>query len=253
MSAATAQQRSECWRHRGVVLLAVNSGATDAIGFIGLGGAFTSVMTGNLVLAGVGAATRDSQLALLTSTAIVAYCLGCSIGALIAGFPREHDPVWPRAITWALGAQLVATLAWATGWWVTSADPDATTALALLLVNALGLGIQSSAVQRFGVSGLSTTYLTGTLTTVVVSLTHRRPVTTVRRSAELLLSLVAGAAVGATVIELAPMAAPAVQLTCLAVVLLIALVRQRAPGRPTPTPTRTEDTDLSVARHTPSR
>jgi len=40
------------FRDVGVFLLATMSGATDAIGFIALGGAFTSVMTGNMVLFG---------------------------------------------------------------------------------------------------------------------------------------------------------------------------------------------------------
>lgn len=35
-----------------VVLLAVNSAYLDAVGFLALGAAFTSVMTGNMVLLG---------------------------------------------------------------------------------------------------------------------------------------------------------------------------------------------------------
>jgi uncharacterized membrane protein YoaK (UPF0700 family) len=38
----------------------------------------------------------------------------------------------------------------------------------LLALTALALGIQSAAIQRFGVLGLSTTYLTGTLTTLAI-------------------------------------------------------------------------------------
>src|SRR6185369_17222366 len=46
-------------RHALILALAVNAGATDAIGFLALGGAFTSVMTGNLVLFGISAAEGD--------------------------------------------------------------------------------------------------------------------------------------------------------------------------------------------------
>ena len=38
-----------------LVLLSLNSGATDAVGFVALGGAFTSVMTGNMILLGISA------------------------------------------------------------------------------------------------------------------------------------------------------------------------------------------------------
>jgi nickel-dependent lactate racemase len=55
-----------------VVALAVVSGATDAIGLLALGGAFTSVMTGNMVIFGVSASSGDG--------ARVASSLGASRG-----------------------------------------------------------------------------------------------------------------------------------------------------------------------------
>jgi predicted benzoate:H+ symporter BenE len=48
----SGQTGSRRWRDAAAVALAVTSGATDAISFIVFGGAFTSVMTGNLVLLG---------------------------------------------------------------------------------------------------------------------------------------------------------------------------------------------------------
>src|ERR1700712_2825363 len=77
-----------------VVLLAVVSGSIDAIGFVGLGGAFTSVMTGNLVLTGVSLAHADWQLLLRVAAAILSYVLGCGIGARVA---RDLRPVHGEA------------------------------------------------------------------------------------------------------------------------------------------------------------
>src|SRR4051795_462481 len=70
-----------------VVTLAVVSGATDAIGLLALGGAFTSVMTGNLVLLGVSASSTDGVLAVAAGGAILAFCTGAALGARLAGSP----------------------------------------------------------------------------------------------------------------------------------------------------------------------
>jgi uncharacterized membrane protein YoaK (UPF0700 family) len=216
MSAGAALMRR---RHVLVVLLAVNSGATDALGFLALGGAFTSVMTGNMVLSGTGLATGDWKLVLLAASAILCFCVGCAAGARVAGTPQEGDGAWPRPICWALTVQLVITAAFAAGWWFVDAEPSDLTALCFLVMNAVGLGIQSSAVQRFGQSGLSTTYLTGTLTTLVVRLTTGRAHPGLRRSADILAGLIGGAALAAALMSWAPMTAPTVQLVCLAAVL----------------------------------
>jgi uncharacterized membrane protein YoaK (UPF0700 family) len=216
-------------RHRLVLLLAVNSGVTDALGVLALGGAFTSVMTGNMVLAGAGAATADWALALLAGAAIVCFSLGCAVGARLAGTPREGDPVWPRPICWALLVQLLVTLAFAVGWWTTDAAPGESNRLVFLVINAFGLGIQSSAVQRLGQSGLSTTYLTGTLTTMMVRLATGHRLGAVSASLQILLALVLGAALGAALTVQAPLVAPVPQLLCLCVASAGGLVAFRRP------------------------
>ena len=72
-----------------MLVLAVNSGATDAIGFVGLGGVFTSVMTGNMVLLGVSISQWDGTLALHTLLVIACFALGCGIGARIAHLAED--------------------------------------------------------------------------------------------------------------------------------------------------------------------
>ncbi|WP_196255685.1 DUF1275 family protein [Micromonospora sp. WMMD558] len=217
-----SSDRQRRWRERMAVVLAVNSGATDAIGFLVLGGAFTSVMTGNLVLLGVAAAGPDAALAMNTGAAIASFILGCSLGTRIAGTPRPDDPVWPPAVTRALAVEAVVLTAYAVGWWVTGAQPSGQLQLALLALNALALGVQSSTVQRFGVPGLSTTYLTGTLTTVIARLTSGHRLRDVAQSVLTLLGLIAGAALGGLLAVRAPMWAPLVQLASLGIVLAAA-------------------------------
>lgn len=208
-------------RARLVVVLAVTSGATDAIGFLALGSAFTSVMTGNMVLLGVGAASRDGALLLSCAIAILSFVVGAAIGARVAGSAVPGDTVWPTAVSVALWIELALFAGFAALWWGLGSEPDPVWLLIMLGLNAGALGLQSSAIQRFGVSGLSTTYLTGTLTTIVIRLTSGHGLRNVGHSLTILLGLVLGAAIGALLVERASAAVPAVQLLTVLGVLVV--------------------------------
>ena len=214
-----------------VVVLAVTSGATDALGFVALGGAFTSVMTGNMVLLGVGIAHGDLVLLGLTVTALTGFVVGAAAGARIAGSPQPGDSWWPRPITYALLVETALFAVFAAGWWGFGSKPPEDAVLVLLGLNAVALGLQSSAMRRFGVAGLSSTYLTGTLTTVVVQLTSGRRPGDVRQSLWILAGLVSGAVVGALLARHLPVAVPLAPLgPLLAVLTTVAVtVRQRRP------------------------
>lgn len=213
-----------------VVALAVVTGATDAIAFVSLGGVFTSVMTGNMVLLGMGLGRGEAALLEHTGVALAAFITGTVVGARIAQAPRSGDPVWPRRITAALTVEFALFLAAAACWWAAGSHPRGSMQSALLAADALALGVQSSAVLRLNVSGLSTTYLTGTLTTLIQSLTTRGRTATSARSLSLLLALIGGAALGAVLAVQCAVAAPLVALVILPAVALIASFGMRAPA-----------------------
>ena len=207
-------------RDLAVVLLAMVSGATDALGFLALGSAFTSVMTGNMVLVGIAVGAGDRSAIGIVGTAIVAYVVGAGVGARLAGTPAPHDGIWPPAITRAVAAELALVAVFAVAWWSLGSDPPRGWFAPLLALNAAALGIQSSAIMRFGVSGLSTTYLTGTLTTLVVRAATGHRLGTLWQPARILAALIGGAAISAALVEHARPAAPVFQLVLLASVVL---------------------------------
>lgn len=208
-------------RHRLVVGLTFVTGIADALGVLALGGAFSSVMTGNMVLLGLSAGTLDAQLAISSSSAIGAYIVGVLVGSRVAGVPDPSDPVWPRQVTWALSVELVAILGLLIFWEALLEDGfDDSTQLLMLMVLAAALGIQGSAVQRFGVPGLSSTYLTGTLTGLIAGVATRRPWPSLLPSAKLLVALIVGSCVGAAVIVHIPRLAPIVLVVPLAAVMI---------------------------------
>ena len=66
--------------------LGVTTGATDATGFERLGHVFAGVVTGNLVLFGIGGVRRDGSLVLSAGCAVVGFLLG----VLVAATGRRH-------------------------------------------------------------------------------------------------------------------------------------------------------------------
>ena len=217
--APSSRSRAVVARNLLVACLALNSGATDAIGFVALGGAFTSVMTGNLVLFGLSAPQGEGALAARVGAAIVLYVAGCAVGASIAGAPDEADGLWPAGVSRGLAAEAVIVVINASLWWLNDGHPTGDIQLVMLALNALALGIQSSSVQRFGTPGLSTTYLTGTLTVLVAHFAHRRPARKMALNGLILVSFVVGALVGGVLIAHAPAYAPCIQILSLGVVL----------------------------------
>ena len=202
-----------------VVVLALVSGYTDGVGFLALGGAFTSVMTGNMVLLGLAAGQGQLEGVSRPLGAIVAFIAGCALGTYVAGVTTDGDPVWPAPVNRALALETAILAAASVGWFATGGSPGTVVQFVLLLSAAVALGVQSTTVQRFGVSGLSTTYLTGTLTTAVMHVVSQRTARGSGRHWKIIGGLVAGAAAAAGTHELAPLVLPVPQLLGLAVVL----------------------------------
>jgi len=180
-------------------------------------------MTGNLVLLGISFGQANVGLGREVAVAVVAYIAGCYVGARITGPIVPGDRIWPATVTRGLLVEASLFVLYAAGWWVVGGHPRGWAVDGLLFVSALALGIQSATVRRFGLPGLSTTYLTGTLTTFVTSLATGGRFRDVVRHLALLVALVSGATIAGLLLALhAAGFVPLVQLVPLGVVLLLA-------------------------------
>src|SRR5690349_12499768 len=137
-------------RNGAAVALATASGATDAIGYLSLGHVFTSAMTGNLVLLGISLGHRDGVRVGRVLISLMCFMVGVACGSRIARTPEHDDPTWPPAVTRALVIEAPIFIAYAACWWAVGARPGFAIKVVLLGLGALALGIQSSAMQRFG-------------------------------------------------------------------------------------------------------
>jgi uncharacterized membrane protein YoaK (UPF0700 family) len=219
--AAMTRSRHGAVRDGLLVLLTLTTGAVDASCFLHLGNVFSSVITGNLVLLGVAAATQSASLAIHSGVALAGYSAGVLIGAPIATRRARGGETWPLSVSVTLVAEFCVLAAFSVGWELTGGRPGSTAQVLLIAALAVAMGIQSAAVRQLG--GMSTTYLTGTLTAVVTELVTRDRGPGFARSVGVLAAIVSGAVVGGLVAEHAPAWLPAAIMTPLAVVVIASI------------------------------
>jgi len=212
-----------------VALLCIGSGSLDAISFLTLGDAFASVMTGNIVFLGISAIQGSTELAMYCGTALIGYAVGGAAASRLAHRLRRVDEsrMWPRRVTILLGVELAILIGLAIAWLSYDGDPSRAGQHLLLAGAAFSMGIQGAAVRLLGVS-VSTTYMTGALTTLLEAMATRRPFTYTERGAVVgLVSLAIGAALGTAMLEYARPAAMVVPCVGLTFVVAAAAVRHR--------------------------
>jgi uncharacterized membrane protein YoaK (UPF0700 family) len=127
-------------------LLTVVAGMADAVGYISLGGIFAANMTGNTVLAGIAVAEAQYGLAGRRLLPLLAFFLGALLARLLLCL--LHKPSAPLL----LEAALLAVAGFA------GLGSDAE-----LMIVALAIGLQASAITHFGGSAVSTVAVTSTL------------------------------------------------------------------------------------------
>ncbi len=217
-----------------VVTLTLTTGAVDAVTFLYLGNVFSSVITGNMALLGVAAGSRNSALAVNGGVALAGYAIGALLAGAIARRHEDGQPVWPARVTAALAVELGVLAVFSAGWLLTSGRPGGISQLTLLSLTAAAMGMQSVAVQRLG--RMSSTYLTSTLTGVIVALAVRQRPAEIHRSLGVFAAIVIGAVVGAITARHARELAPAAILIPITVVVVAStagasLARRRSLAR----------------------
>jgi len=156
---------------RDAMLLALTwaAGSVDAISYLGLGQVFTAMMTGNTVLLGLALAQREILAALRSILALIGFGIGVFVGAIIV--ERESKQTdWPPPVTAALALETVILAIFSVTYYLSGTVHAAEVTYLLIVLLALAMGIQSAAVRRLRVPGIATTYLTGTITSLMVDL-----------------------------------------------------------------------------------
>jgi uncharacterized membrane protein YoaK (UPF0700 family) len=133
------------------LLLTAAAGFTDVVGFIELGGYYTSFMSGNTTQ--LGEALSQAQFAplLLPISLVALFFLGSFLGSLLA----LHDRRWGQPRVTAFVAICMGT--------VLALAAQGLPATQTMLVLAAGAGAQNAILPAEGAARLGATFVTGTL------------------------------------------------------------------------------------------
>ena len=213
-----------------LMILTFSSGAVDAICFVSFGKVFSAFMTGNLVFLGIGAAGAfkpNGPDLVRVGVVIAAFIVGVSISAWIIKRARRSR-VAGRGFSVSLVGVLVAQLVFLAGWIAVSGDPSDTYATALAAVEAVAMGMQSSAVGSLEVKSVFTTAATATLVNLGREAADRRVSDTdPGRLARILICLIAGAVAGGLLLVNVRTYAPALSTLATAAALGVHLQARR--------------------------
>ena len=147
---------------RDLLLLSLTAGSADAAGYLGLGRVFTSNMTGNLVLLGL--ALGQGHLAAARRAAFVLACFvaGVCVGAELGRHLGKKD--WDALVRRLIRLEAVAVVLYALGWFLAAGGARGGSAYGFLALLALAMGLQSAAMSRLSLPGVTTTAVTSTFT-----------------------------------------------------------------------------------------
>lgn len=152
------------------MVLAFAAGATDAFAFLQLSGVFTANMTGNLVLVGLIDRPGYDSAIVGIATAIVIFAV--TLFLALRFMPDDHPTVETVVVLFfAVLAQFTIFCLWA-------ARPQgisSTGIVALIALSTVAMACQTAVAKRIDIaSGVTTTYVTGTITSLMADFADRK-------------------------------------------------------------------------------
>jgi uncharacterized membrane protein YoaK (UPF0700 family) len=205
-----------------LLALTLVAGSVDAVSYLGLGRVFTANMTGNLVLLGLAVGQGQIPEALRSVVALLGFAAGAMLGGWVGGGGHGGE-VWPSPVTLILALELALLAAFQVAWLFAGSDVPNGELEVLIAISAAAMGAQSAAGRRLAVAGVTTTYVTGTLTTLmaeIVAMARRQPGSA--RWVGVLVALTVGAIVGVILMEQARPIAPLLPVVVLSGVVVVA-------------------------------
>ncbi|WP_405666625.1 DUF1275 domain-containing protein [Streptomyces sp. NBC_01166] len=147
-----------------MLVLTVLTGLVDAFSYLLLGHVFVANMTGNVVFMGFALAGAAGFSTLASIVALVSFGAGALAGGVTVHRARAHRG---RQLQYALLVETVFVTAAMIVTLVSGGPYTGGVRFALIVLLALGLGVQNAAVRALAVPDLTTTVLTRTLTGAV--------------------------------------------------------------------------------------
>ena len=156
----------------GLLFLSCASGCTDVLAFMKLGEVFTSGMTGNVALLAI----AISKGHMLTAAHSLLAFAGFIFGAAMTAALYDPDPAnlrrlpHVRPLFWL---EIGCLAGFALIWHIADGPTEEGVAVyMLILLSAIGMGIQGVTARNIGPAGINTIVFTSTLINIVIFFTH---------------------------------------------------------------------------------
>ena len=144
-----------------LIVLTVVTGLVDAVSYFKLGHVFVANMTGNVLFLGFATADAAEFSVAISLVAIGSFLLGALAAGRLGSSTGEHRGRFLALATYAqvcvVAAALVVSLA-------PSGMGSAVNEYSLVVLLAFAMGLQNATARRLGVSDLTTSVLTQTIT-----------------------------------------------------------------------------------------
>jgi uncharacterized membrane protein YoaK (UPF0700 family) len=199
-----------------LLTLTIVTGLIDAVSYLRLGRVFVANMTGNVVFLGLSVQPHSGLSTVASLVAIGGFVVGGIGGGRLAAAQSHQTARW-LGIALGTEAVVIAVVALLTSTGVLPAQAHGSWATIALLAAALGL--QNSTIRHLGIPDLTTTVLTLSLTGLAAD-GHWRGRPTRRRAASVL-AMLAGAAVGAGLLQASTSAVIAVAAALVAIATIL--------------------------------
>jgi len=149
-----------------LVLLSCVAGSVDVMSYYRLGNVFTSNMTGNTILLGLAIGQGKLASSLHSLVALLGFFSGALIGASIV---ENTQKGWSYYLTLSVTIETIIIFMLVLIWFE---EPQVLTNLVLytsILLAAIAMGIQSATIRHLKIPGVVTTFITGTITSIGMS------------------------------------------------------------------------------------
>lgn len=156
-------------KHRTILLFTWVAGCVDAIVYI-MAHVFTANMTGNAVLLGISLGRELSIATVHSLVALVTFTAGVVLGSVLVG-EKVHGIPW-KGVRIASVTETVVLALFAAIFFLPLPRTDELSLELLISLSGLGMGMQSATVKRLNMPGIATTYITGTMTSLISGLIH---------------------------------------------------------------------------------
>ncbi|HZI68309.1 MAG: YoaK family protein [Ginsengibacter sp.] len=154
------------WFDLMLVLLACVAGSVDVMSYYRLGHVFTANMTGNTILLGLAIGQGKVASSLHSLAALAGFFAGSITGAL---FIYNTKKTWTFFISLSTFIEALIIFVLALIWFEQPVITNETVLYVSIILSAIAMGIQSVTVRHLNIPGIVTTYLTGTITSIGMS------------------------------------------------------------------------------------